>query len=193
MICQWNAWQRISRRAICGLLLGWVLGWSSVAVAGDLPRIASGQRQLFLDDVSISKIENLKRTLHQPQKRGAVIRSVNPTQTIQTRMAPLWDPGAQHYKQWVIGTDSPLRVSSDGLHWTAGPKPNMRIDHAVYDPHDADPMRHFSKRPADTGMGRVKSGESAGRCGLRRTLAWHAVVIGGERGRHGWLDGRRRA
>ena len=54
--------------------------------------IPCGQRQLFLDDVGIERIENLTRTLHQPSKRGAVVRSANPTQTIQTRTAPTWDP-----------------------------------------------------------------------------------------------------
>jgi hypothetical protein len=106
-------------------------------------QIPDGQRQLFLDDDAIEKIENLKRTLHQPQKRGAVIRSVNPDQTIQTRTAPVWDPEANHFKLWVMSTDQPLRVSNDGLHWIAGPKPSMRIDHAVYDPRDVDPARRF--------------------------------------------------
>ena len=50
------------------------------------------QRQLFLDDVGIERLENLTRTLHQPSKKGAVVRSANPTQTIQTRTAPTWDP-----------------------------------------------------------------------------------------------------
>ena len=54
--------------------------------------VPCGQRQLFLDDVGIERLENLTRTLHQPTKRGAVARSANPTQTIQTRTAPAWDP-----------------------------------------------------------------------------------------------------
>ena len=36
--------------------------------------VPAGQRQLFLVDGGIAKIENLKRTLHQPRKNGAVIR-----------------------------------------------------------------------------------------------------------------------
>jgi len=118
---------------LCGLSLA----------AEDARSIPVGQRQLFLDDDAIGKIESLKRTLHQPQKRGAVIRSANPAQTIQTRTAPVWDPEAKLFKLWVMSTDQPLRVSSDGLHWTAGPEPDMRIDHAVYDPRDADPARRF--------------------------------------------------
>lgn len=111
--------------------------------AEEARRIPIGQRQLFLDDDAIAKLENLKRTLHQPQKRGAVIRSVNPTQTIQIRTAPVWDPDAKQFKLWVLSTDQPLRLSGDGLHWTAGPTPDRRIDHVVYDPRDADPARRF--------------------------------------------------
>ena len=129
--------------AICAVLLVLCLGSLSVAAAEDARSIPAGQRQLFLDDEAIAKIENLKRTLHQPEKRGAVIRSANPSQTIQTRTAPVWDPEAKHFKLWVMSTDEPLRISADGLHWTAGPRPNLRIDHAVYDPHDKDPARRF--------------------------------------------------
>ena len=123
---------------ICAVLLALCLGSLSVAASEDSRSIPAGQRQLFLDDNAIAKIENLKRTLHQPEKRGAVIRSANPSQTIQTRTAPVWDPEAKHFKLWVMSTDEPLRISADGLHWTAGPRPNLRIDHAVYDPHDKD-------------------------------------------------------
>jgi hypothetical protein len=105
--------------------------------------LTPGQRQLFLDDDAVARIENLQRTLHPPEKRGAVVRSANPTQAIQTRSAPMWDAKEEHFKLWVMSTDEPLRVSKDGLHWTAGPKPNMRIDHAVLDPLDPDPMRRF--------------------------------------------------
>ena len=56
--------------------------------------IPKGQRQLFLDDCGVERIESLKRTLHQPDKKGAVIRAdylANPSYTIQTRTAPVWD------------------------------------------------------------------------------------------------------
>lgn len=106
-------------------------------------RLLPGQRQLFLDDDLIEQIERLQRTLHQPEKKGAVVRSTNPTQTIQIRTAPVWDPETRHYKLWVMSTDEPLRISQDGLHWIPGPKPNLRIDHAVYDPRDPDPARRY--------------------------------------------------
>ncbi len=106
-------------------------------------RVPIGQRQLFLDDRVIESVEHLKRTLHQPEKRGAVIRSQNPSQTIQTRTAPVWDPDQKQFKLWVMSTDQPLRGSQDGLHWMPGTAPNLRIDHAVYDPHDPDPARRY--------------------------------------------------
>ena len=111
--------------------------------AAEPSRLTPGQRHLFLDDAEVASHEGLTRTLHQPTKRGAVIRARNPNQTIQIRTAPVWDPAAKHYKLWVMSTDEPLRISEDGLHWIPGPKPNLQIDHAVYDPHDRDPARRF--------------------------------------------------
>jgi len=106
-------------------------------------RVALGQRQLFVDDHGVGKMDNLKRMIHQPDKRGAVIRSTNPSQTIQTRMAPVWDPAEKVFKLWVMSTDQSLRVSRDGLHWIPGPQPSMPVSHVVYDPRDADPGRRF--------------------------------------------------
>ena len=49
-------------------------------------RVPPGERQLFLDDVGISKVDHLKRTMHQPAKKGAVIRPDRPWETaLQTR------------------------------------------------------------------------------------------------------------
>jgi hypothetical protein len=106
-------------------------------------RFPPGQRQLFLDDYGVAGIENLRRTMHRPEKRGAVIRSPDPTKTIQTRTAPTWDPQAKHYKLWVLGIAENLWQSEDGLHWTPGPKTNMPITMAVYDPREPDRSRRF--------------------------------------------------
>jgi hypothetical protein len=106
-------------------------------------RVPLGQRQLFLDDYGVAAIENLHRQMHRPEKRGAVIRSTHPKQTIQTRTAPVWDPQEGLYKLWVLGIDENLWQSRDGLHWTPGPKTNMRIDMAVYDPRESDLTRRF--------------------------------------------------
>ena len=106
-------------------------------------QVSAGQRQLFLDDFGIAELEGLRSTLHQPTKRGAVIRSPQPTKTIQTRTSPVWDEKAGLYKIWVITVDDNLWQSKDGLHWTPGPKTNMPIMMAVHDPLDPNPDRRF--------------------------------------------------
>ena len=117
-------------------------GSQAASVDGDF-RVPKRQRQLFLDDHGIDNVENLGRTMHQPEKRGAVLRSPDPTKTIQTRAAPHWDPDSERFNLWVLGIAAPLWQSQDGLHWNPGPKPNMRIRMAVVDPLDADPSRRF--------------------------------------------------
>ena len=107
-----------------------------------------GQRQLFLDDHAVAKIENLKRTMHQPKKKGAVIRAdylVHPTHTIQTRAAPAWDPERKVFKFWVlgVGTNAGYMESPDGLHWNPGPEMNLDVWLAVRDPNDPDPARRY--------------------------------------------------
>lgn len=139
--------------ATSGTVVGGLVSQTSQNFGGESPdrsaqkaaefRVSLGQRQLFVDEHGVRKIDNLKRTIHQPDKRGAVIRSANPSQTIQTRTAPVWDPAEKVYKLWVMSTDQSLRLSSDGLHWVAGPQPSLPVSHVVYDPRDADPGRRF--------------------------------------------------
>ena len=95
-----------------------------------------GQRQLFLDDIGVECTDNLRKTLHQPDKKGAVIRSIDPAQTIQTRSAPLWD--GERYRLYVSGIDQTLFESADGLHWTPGPQPDCPQAHVVYDASDCE-------------------------------------------------------
>ena len=94
-----------------------------------------------------------------------MIRSANPSQTVQTRTAPVWDPQEERFKLWVISTDESLRLSRDGLHWTKpslgqvevnGTRENSYITideklgwpanaimNVVIDPDDPDPARRF--------------------------------------------------
>ena len=53
--------------------------------------VPSGVRQLFLDDCGIAKVENLTRAMHEPVKKGAVIRPdcAAGVWGIQTRAAPM--------------------------------------------------------------------------------------------------------
>ena len=97
-------------------------------------QVPTGQRQLFLDDRDVAEIHNLTRTMHQPEKKGAVIRGDYLHYggcSLQTRSAPIWDPQEQVYKLWVMGVAPPpeqgLSVtdsfsgyyeSKDGLNWS---------------------------------------------------------------------------
>ena len=118
-----------------------------------------GERQLFLDDVGIAASENLKRSLHQPSKQGAVIRPVAPETSIQMRNAPQWDPDQEVYKLWYICSDGTkygemgYAQSKDGIHWTKIALNNVPLNpaipsvrtpfNAVYDASDPDPSRRF--------------------------------------------------
>ncbi len=94
-------------------------------------KVPPGQRQLFLDDHGVEKMENLTRTMHQPDKKGAVIRpdpSIPDVRSIQIRTAPIWDPRRKIWKLWDLSTPNSLHAkglrcggyheSKDGLHWT---------------------------------------------------------------------------
>ncbi len=136
-------------------------------------RVTPGERQLFLDDVGISKIVNIKRTMHQPTKRGAVIEPDQEWETtLQTRCTPVWDNERGVYKIWMItSTNIPglagtsYAESKDGLRWTkpvlgqvtingslennfisvipGHAWPENGIENVVYDPDEPDPKRRF--------------------------------------------------
>ena len=74
-------------------------------VAGPLSTVANepldlgSQRQLFLDDYIVERIDGLKRTMHQPAKRGAVIKPDQEWEvSLQTRCAPAWDEQRKVFK-----------------------------------------------------------------------------------------------
>ena len=105
-------------------------------MASDSSRVyARTERQLFFDDDDIARIDGLERTLHQPNKKGAVIRADphmalragsdgGPAFRPQTRTSPVWDAEAKVWKFWTIGAKidwnhgrSSYHESRDGLHW----------------------------------------------------------------------------
>ena len=65
------------------IMAGLLLAATHGAWADSTFTVPAGERQLFLDDVGTAKIENLDRTMHQPDKRGAVVRSSKPNQTFR--------------------------------------------------------------------------------------------------------------
>ena len=93
--------------------------------------VREGERQLFPDDYGVSRIENLTRTMHQPAKKGAVIRPDVSMgfKNIQIRMAPIWSPEKEVWQLWDCASEpteldgtgiyfSGYYESTDGLHWS---------------------------------------------------------------------------
>ena len=134
--------------------------------------ITPGQRQLFLDDSGVGDLHNLSRALHQPTKKGAVIR-VDPglsgleQHSIQTNCVPIWN---QERERWQLWCSVPSGVTGRGcyespdlLNWYKpslgqlehrGSRNNHYISftyrgktygpHAViFDPTDPDPSRRY--------------------------------------------------
>ena len=119
---------------------------SAAAMAADYTVVTeAGERQLFLDDYVIAEINQLHRTMHQPDKKGAVIRPSPEERVIQARGAPFWDSKDNVFKYWING----LRVSQDGLHWIKAdkqPKLPVKITGAglvFYDSIDSDRDRRY--------------------------------------------------
>ena len=55
-----------------------------------------GQRQLFLDSHGVERVENLARTMHEPEKKGAVLRA---PEHFRTSAGPvIWDPERRIWK-----------------------------------------------------------------------------------------------
>ena len=129
-----------------------LVSFTVVIPAAEPVTLKQAQAQLFLDDFIVSKMAVVTRTMHQPRKLGAVIRSPHPRQTIQTRAAPQWDPMAKVYKLWVLGIDQRLWESRDGLHWMPSAKTNMRTDLVVIDPLENDPGRRFKAALPNSGF-----------------------------------------
>lgn len=101
---------------------------TAVAVKAETPlAVLAHQRQLFLDGFVVAEMHGLSRVMHQPEKRGAVLKPEGALdgEFIQSRSAPMWDPDRQ---QWVLvyiacTVDRPqwigpaLALSEDGIHW----------------------------------------------------------------------------
>ncbi|MFA6471418.1 MAG: hypothetical protein WCU00_05170 [Candidatus Latescibacterota bacterium] len=126
--------------------------------------VPPGQRQLFIDDDGIAAIKNLKRTMHQPVKKGAVITADASWEgSVQSWCTPEWVPEDRCFKLWIYSSSKSGKVgisygeSKDGIHWT---KPILRmveidgsfennlftrdlIYNVIYDPDAADPSRRY--------------------------------------------------
>lgn len=86
--------------------------------------LVAGDKQLFLDDHVLARLEKVKRHLHQPEKYGAVIRPDQrwEDQSLQVRTGPSWNP---HGKIWMLWyTDGAYATSQDGIRWE---KPSLGL------------------------------------------------------------------
>ena len=107
----------------------------SESAAADGPSVFEvpvGQRQLFLDDHGVADTNQLTRTMHRPEKRGAVVWPNRPWEaSLQTRSMPARDEVEQVYKLWMI-TSAPegtlggttYAESEDGMVWI---KPDLGL------------------------------------------------------------------
>lgn len=133
------------------------------------PLTLSSQKQLFLDDHCVERMDGLKRTLHQPKKQGVVISPDRWWEggRASAFSAPIWVPEEGIYK-WVYRPNyknwSGLAISEDGIEWE---KPNLglvefegskennlfsdrRIHKVVYDTHASDPERRYKGLAGNT-------------------------------------------
>jgi hypothetical protein len=126
------------------------------------------ERQLFLDGHGVAHLDNVTRTMHQPEKKGAVVRTSD--QFRASLGSVTWDVEKRVWKAWGSPPDDIPSVvayweSDDGLHWRTpvvglveyrGSKENnlVSIDlgketgrfapgNVVYDPNDPDPDRRY--------------------------------------------------
>lgn len=113
---------------------------------------ANRHRQLFVDDHGIEAMENVRRTMHRPKKKGAVIRP-DPhlgESDYQIRSAPHWDRKARVYRLNVCGNQVRIFESADGLHWTQAGVSDLDVWTTIYDADDPDPSRrHKALLPID--------------------------------------------
>ena len=114
--------------------------------------VRAGVRQLFLDDRGLERREQVRTVMHRPVKRGAVLRSPDPSRVLQIRTAPAWDPVRQRYLIWVLSVEPNVWESRDGLNWAPVGTSNLPIEMAVLDPNETDPRRRFKAPIRDEGF-----------------------------------------
>ena len=122
-------------------------------------QVPVGQRQLFLDDVGIARIENLERTMYSATKKGAVIRPDpnRPKGGLQVRSAPFWLAEKKIFRFMIADTAGESSIfrwftSPDGLHWAPEAQPEMGNYMVLYDSHDSNPARRYKTVKPNQGV-----------------------------------------
>lgn len=145
-----------------------------------------GRKQLFLDDFVVESMEGLERTMHQPEKRGAILRpyfkdSGGMGGMIQTRSAPMWIPEEGVFKMVYKATFpngssyssyTAIAISKDGVNWERPALPGQKDNRIVvpslpgmgdkfysviHDPDDPDSSRRYKGLQGATGRVAVVS------------------------------------
>jgi len=116
-----HRWKLLPTLAACVVL------WAPSILAAEGLEMVPGRKHLFLDDLVVQETAGLSRTMHRPEKRGAVLRPDVPSDgtLIQVRAAPMWVPEEAVYKLVYLAYADANRgvvgpayaVSKDGLHW----------------------------------------------------------------------------
>ena len=129
--------------------------------------VPPGQRQLFIDDHGVAQMEGVTRVLHQPSKKGTVIRPdfAKGERGVQTRSTPYWDSQAERFR---LLADSVWYESVDGLHWGRSEQQFESGDDTpaycvLYDETDPDSKRlykGFTMHTIDPATGRVVRDDS---------------------------------
>lgn len=123
--------------------------------------VPGGYRQLFIDNVVIEHMDNLKKTLHQPERDpgNPVIKPDCPWEDEVGYTNVIYDEEEACFKAWY-GARSGIAyaVSQDGLHWDKpllglieidGNTENNLVIHPlrsgtiIKDPYDEDPARRY--------------------------------------------------
>lgn len=139
---------------------------TSVSVAADVTPIKIGrQKQLFVDDYVIERMDNLTRTLNQPEKyRGnPVLLPDQPWEGFRAHMygSVIYDREAGLFKMWYwAGTGATMggcyATSKDGIHWDKpdlgivefegskhNNKTNWQAMGMIYQPDEPDPDKRY--------------------------------------------------
>ncbi|MCP4852936.1 MAG: hypothetical protein GY903_00390 [Fuerstiella sp.] len=123
--------KRLARSLAAPCAVLFVLGLTAALWADESIKLQPGRKQLVLDNHAIQTMTGLRRTMHEPEKKGAVFQPKGTTDGIrvQTSSAPVWVPGEDVYKlfymafpyrnsDWVVNEIGCAQaVSKDGLHW----------------------------------------------------------------------------
>jgi hypothetical protein len=101
---------------------------ASSSATADPIKMVPGQKQLFLDDSAVQELSGVTRAMHQPQKKGAVLKPDVPSDGCRVQVystAPTWDEKEKVYKFVYMAfpmenfseIGAALAISKDGLHW----------------------------------------------------------------------------